>query len=116
MKLTQSALLGVAVFALAAVSGRAADKSADETRSEAPTFAELDRNNNGYVTKAEAAADPALARDFDKLDLNHDGKLSRAEYLAARGKENGNPAVKRDTGKDKAKDGASSSDGGSGPR
>jgi hypothetical protein len=116
MKLIRSAALGAAVFALAAGSGRAVDKSADEARPEAPTFAELDRNNNGYVTKAEAAADPALARDFDKLDLNHDGKLSRAEYLAARGKENGNPAVRRDTGKDKAKDSGSSSDGGSGPR
>ena len=112
MKLIQSTMLGVAVFALAAGSAWAADKSADEknktdisnaTRSEDPTFAELDKNNNGYISKAEAAADPALAKDFDKFDLNHDRKLSRAEYRAARGKEDTSPAANKIIRKDKAK-------------
>jgi EF hand len=101
----------VTVFALALGSVWAADKSADENKTdtsgatlpEERTFAELDKNNDGFISKAEAAADPALAKDFDKFDLNHDRKLSRAEYLAARGKEDTRPEANKTVGKDKAK-------------
>ena len=96
MKLIQSALLGATVFALAAGSTWADDKATHEkdktnitnaTRSDNSTFAKLDKDKNGYISKREAKADAALAKDFDKFDLNHDGKLNRTEYLAARGKE-----------------------------
>jgi hypothetical protein len=124
MRPIQSAILGVAAFALAAGSAWAADKPSDEkdktetssaAPAEPPTFAELDKNNNGSISKAEAKADPVLAKDFDKFDLNHDGKLDRGEYLAARGKEDTRP--EKVTGKNKkTKEPASSSGGNSGPK
>ena len=111
MRLIQSAVLGIAAFALAAGSALAADadKTTDKnktnisnaTRSEDSTFAKLDKDRDGYITKSEAAADKGLAKDFDKFDLNHDGKLNRAEYLAARAKEDTTSAANKVTGKDK---------------
>ena len=97
-------------LALAASAAWAADTATEKnktnvsnaTRSEDSTFAKLDANKDGYITKIEAASDTALARDFDKFDLNHDGKLNRAEYLAARAKEDTKSAVDKVTGKDKA--------------
>jgi len=45
------------------------------------SFRVLDKNNDGYLTKAEAAGNPDLAKRFKEADTNKDGKLSRAEYL-----------------------------------
>jgi hypothetical protein len=97
MTLIRSAILGTAVFALSAASAFAADAPTKErsavgnvgaaTRSDTSGFAKLDKNNDGYISKEEAAANPALAKDFAKFDLNNDGKLNRAEYLAASAKE-----------------------------
>lgn len=50
-------------------------------------FERLDRNDDGYISPAEARAVPALARDFRTFDLNKDGKLNHAEYVAASIKE-----------------------------
>ena len=110
MKLFQSAMLGVAAFALAASATWAADQSTEKnksnvsnaTRSEDSTFAKLDKDKDGYITKTEAAADPALSKDFAKWDLNNDGKLNRAEYLGARAKEDTSSLANKVTGsKDK---------------
>ena len=43
-------------------------------------FAALDRNGDGVVTRAEAAADAALAKDFAAADANGDGRLTEAEF------------------------------------
>ena len=45
------------------------------------SFRVLDKNNDGYLTKAEAAGNPDLAKRFKEADSNSDGKLSRMEYL-----------------------------------
>ena len=45
------------------------------------SFRVLDKNNDGYLTKAEAAGNPDLAKRFKEADDNNDGKLSRMEYL-----------------------------------
>ena len=109
MNLARSLLIGTA-FALAAgcsddkpKSGRAADKSndvktssastqsaakptrpaANKSRPQNPGFNALDKNGDGYLSRAEARADPRLARNFKAADRNNDGKLSRAEYRAA---------------------------------
>ena len=108
MKLARSLLIG-AVFALAAgctddkpKSGPAADKNNDTKISSAGTqsaakptrtpatkprpqnagFNALDKNSDGYLTRAEARGDPYLASKFKAADRNNDGKLSRTEYRA----------------------------------
>jgi len=54
---------------------------ADKTKSD-PGFNALDKNNDGYLTRTEAAKNPDLAKNFKAADKNGDGKLSRTEYLA----------------------------------
>ena len=112
MKLTKAILLG-ASMALAVGSAYAADTAKDKpamgsvgkaTRSDDSTFAKLDKNHDGYISKVEAVGSARLSKDFKSFDLNNDGKLNRAEYLAA--------AAKEDTGKlvDKASDKMHSND------
>ena len=117
MRFVKSATMGAVVFALAASYAWSADTATEKnktnvsnaTRSEDSTFAKLDADKDGYITKLEAAGDAALARDFDKFDLNHDGKLNRAEYLAAAAKEDTGKAIDKVTGKDKDKASSGSS-------
>jgi Ca2+-binding EF-hand superfamily protein len=45
------------------------------------SFRVLDKNNDGYLSKAEAAGNADLAKRFAEADTNKDGKLSRMEYL-----------------------------------
>lgn len=45
-------------------------------------FSGIDKNTDGAITKAEAQAskNPDLAKQFSKLDKNHDGKLDAGEF------------------------------------
>lgn len=70
-----------AALALAVGAAFAADDKKD------PGFNALDKNNDGYVTRAEAAGDKDLVGKFKDADKNGDGKLNRAEYLVVKGKE-----------------------------
>jgi Ca2+-binding EF-hand superfamily protein len=109
-------MLGAALLALAVGSAWADEATRAKTKTDIKTdvsnasrsddsgFAKLDKNKNGYISKSEAAADPALAKDFARFDLNHDGRLNRAEYLAARAKEDTGTVAKKITGKDQAKE------------
>jgi hypothetical protein len=45
-------------------------------------FDRLDRNRDGYVSRDEAKDAPELQTRFSELDVNNDGKLSREEYDA----------------------------------
>ena len=119
MKLVNALVLGASAMALAIGSAWAADKPKEEnttmgnagnmTRSDDSTFAKLDKNKDGYISKAEAAGDARLAKDFAKFDLNNDGKLNRAEYLAAAAKEDTGKVVDKVTGnKEKPSSGSSS--------
>jgi opacity protein-like surface antigen len=45
------------------------------------SFRVLDKNNDGYLSKAETAGNKDLAKRFAEADGNNDGKLSRMEYL-----------------------------------
>ncbi|HEV2701816.1 MAG TPA: EF-hand domain-containing protein [Steroidobacteraceae bacterium] len=45
-------------------------------------FAALDANKDGKISMQEALAAPDLSDAFDKLDLNHDGFLTPAEFQA----------------------------------
>lgn len=42
----------------------------------------LDQNNDGMISREEAAAHPRLGQSFDRLDTNQDGVLSREELRA----------------------------------
>jgi Ca2+-binding EF-hand superfamily protein len=100
MKLAQTLFfLVAAALALAVGSVNAADtKAKSETKAEHkaaagatsdkigtdkndPGFNKLDKNDDGYLSKSEAAKSPTVAKRFQQADRNHDGKLSRAEYL-----------------------------------
>jgi len=50
-------------------------RAADEER-----FGKLDYDQDGKISKAEAAGNADLIEGFDRFDRNKDGKLSRAEY------------------------------------
>jgi hypothetical protein len=45
-------------------------------------FDRLDRNGDGYISRDEAKDAPELQTRFSELDTNNDGKLSREEYDA----------------------------------
>ncbi len=80
MKLAKSVFLGAtAALALAVGSAYAADKAKDND----PGFNALDKNNDGFVARAEAVGNPDLLKKFKAADKNNDGKLNRAEYLWA---------------------------------
>jgi hypothetical protein len=49
-----------------------------------PRFAELDRNQDGYVDSSEAAAVPHFAWAFSRADVSGDGRLTPAEFARAR--------------------------------
>jgi len=43
----------------------------------------LDKDNDGFVSRAEASGVPTLIKVFDRFDRNRDGKLDRVELEAA---------------------------------
>jgi hypothetical protein len=46
-------------------------------------FDKLNVSHTGKLTKAEAQAHPVVAANFDAADTNHDGVLTKDEFLAA---------------------------------
>jgi hypothetical protein len=52
---------------------------------EVPTFNELDRDGDGYISLEEAAALPGLLERFPVLDQDGDGRLSPLEYAGIAG-------------------------------
>ncbi len=47
-------------------------------------FARLDANGDGFIDRSEAAGRPRLMQNFDAIDANRDGRLSRDELRAWR--------------------------------
>lgn|SRR5690348_11575024 len=85
MRLTQSMFFIVAAaLALAVGASYAADEhiGKDAAKND-PGFNALDKNNDGYLSRTEAAKNPSLAKKFKQVDKNGDGKISRMEYLEA---------------------------------
>ena len=105
MKIVKPLLIASAI-ALAA--GQAfAEKSKDD-----PGFNKLDRNNDGWLSRSEAAKNSYLRKNFKAADKDHDGKLSRTEYLevmtkkdmsALKNKVTGNKEQNAATGSSRAK-------------
>jgi Ca2+-binding EF-hand superfamily protein len=94
MKLTQHSR-GALGFALAALAGLAcvwalaynnlayAQAQAQPAASEKKRHAKLDVNNDGQISREEAARHGRLAERFEQLDSNRDGQLSRDEIQSA---------------------------------
>jgi Ca2+-binding EF-hand superfamily protein len=77
MNYAKPALVAFAsAFALAFVPAYGADEEKDK-----PGFNELDKDDDGSITKSEAAGNPTLASQFSAADKDADGKLTRVEYL-----------------------------------
>ena len=68
-------------------------EAANVSRSDDSGFAKMDKNKDGYISKAEAMGHKELSGNFGKWDMNNDGKLNRAEYLAAMAKNDASAAV-----------------------
>src|SRR5687768_8165990 len=49
-------------------------------------FNGLDKNGDGYLTRTEAASDSNLTKKFKEVDKNGDAKISRAEYAVVKKK------------------------------
>lgn len=80
--------------AIALAAGPAfAEKSNDD-----PGFNKLDRNNDGWLSRSEAAKNSYLRKNFKAADKDHDGKLSRTEYLTIMTKKDLNTAKNKVTG------------------
>ncbi|WP_059025073.1 EF-hand domain-containing protein [Xanthomonas citri] len=75
----------LALAVLAALSTGTAFAATVPAPGDAPRPAKLDKNGDGVIDRSEAAADPTLAAQFDTLDTNKDGKLSRDERPHHRG-------------------------------
>lgn len=94
MRLTQSLFfLVAAALALAVGASYAAEQhiGKDKTKHD-PGFNALDKNNDGYLSRTEAAKNPELFKKFKQADKNGDGKLSRMEYLEAMTKQDATAA------------------------
>jgi len=46
-------------------------------------FDKLNVSHTGKLTRAEAQAHPTVAANFDAADTDHDGVVSKDEFLAA---------------------------------
>lgn len=77
MKFTPSLLTLVTALIL----GGGAAIAADDKKASDPGFNALDKNNDGWLSRAEAKGNAELGRKWQQADRNNDGKLSRAEYL-----------------------------------
>jgi Ca2+-binding EF-hand superfamily protein len=87
---------GVAIAQASAPASGAPAASAPKAAASAPTdkmappahghgnlIAQLDKDKDGFISKTEAAGHPMLAKRFDAIDSNKDGKLSKEELQAA---------------------------------
>jgi molybdate transport system substrate-binding protein len=94
MRLTQAMFLGAALalagsaFAADNAKNGKQDKSFLQKQEDKggalnneSSFRVLDKNHDGYLTRAEAAGNADLAKRFKEADSNNDGKLSRVEYF-----------------------------------
>lgn len=59
-----------------------ADKMARPHHRHGHHMAQLDKDKDGAISRAEAASHPLLSKGFDTADTNKDGKLSKEELQA----------------------------------
>jgi hypothetical protein len=98
MKKTVAALTALALCAFASV---ALAEPGDRQGRMLERLKAADTNADGLISRAEAAALPRLAERFDTIDANKDGQVSFEELRAARGNHRHGHGLKRmDTDQD----------------
>lgn len=71
----------VAVLSLFSAAAWAGTSSMDNMQTKAKSqFEQLDRNHDGYISKTEAKADATLSKDWKVADANGDGKVGQGEF------------------------------------
>lgn len=78
MHIPRSILMAAAAAALAAGTAHAAGNAQS---ADTPSFNQMDSNNDGALTRSEAARHAKLMDQFDQVDDDGDGRLARGEYL-----------------------------------
>lgn len=68
-----------------------AQPAQDSSQQQGASFDSLDKDGDGRISKAEAAADPNVTAQFSRYDKNGDGYIDRAEVSQA----NNPPPVKQ---------------------
>jgi len=71
------------IAAILTLSPLAMAQSGEANTSGTSGFKQLDKDGDGSLSTAEAAADKEIAKRFKAFDANKDGKLQEAEYLKA---------------------------------
>ena len=92
MKKTVAALTALALGAFATV---ALAEQGDRQGRMLERLKAADTNADGLISRSEAAALPRLAERFDQVDANRDGQVSFEELRAARGKHRHGGHLKR---------------------
>jgi hypothetical protein len=83
--MTRKTLIAVSMLAvLASGAAFAAVQPATPAQSGHPMSAKLDKNGDGAIDRTEAANATWLAKRFDNIDADKDGKLTTAEMQQAR--------------------------------
>src|SRR5258705_2854370 len=57
------------------------DSGSNESAKASALFEQLDANKNGYIDPNEASKSAILKSNMDTIDKNHDGKVSRDEWI-----------------------------------
>ena len=58
----------------------ASQNARNDQPSDQPSFAQVDRNKDGFVDKSEAGVVPGMSANFERADRNRDGRLDEAEF------------------------------------
>ena len=77
-----SLALGTPMLAHAQTAGPAVQQAAAGDKAASDAFKRADANQDGKLSKEEAARMPAIAAKFDELDKDKDGALTMDEFMA----------------------------------
>ena len=77
-----SLAIGAPVLAQAQTASPSMQQAAAGDKAASDAFKRADANQDGKLSKEEAARMPAIAAKFDELDKDKDGSLSMDEFMA----------------------------------